>query len=248
MPTILRGFSCFLLALAPLTVQTAAGQTVVALDGYHNNESKMPDHYQWDGTRMGGFSELAKLLRDNGADELRTLRSRIDADSLKGVSLLIIVDPDTPSETADPKYIEDSEIDAIARWVDGGGQLVLLGNDKGNAEFEHLNRLAGRFGIQFLEETYPKVEGKGILIASGTHPIFDGSLNVYLVEVAPLKLTGKAEPILVDHDVNIMALAQYGKGRVFAVGDPWIYNEYIDRNGNRQIATRLFRLLLARQR
>ena len=189
---MLRGFSILLLAFTPL-----AAQTVVALDGYHNNESKMPDHYQWDGTRPGGFSELAKLLRQNGADELRTLRNRIDTASLEGVKALIVVDPDTPAETVDPKYIEDSEIDAIAQWVSGGGRLVLLGNDKGNAEFEHLNRLA-------------------------------------------------AEPVLVDHGINIMALTRYGKGLVFAAGDPWIYNEYIDHKDNRQIATKLFRLLLSK--
>ena len=37
---------------------------VVALDGYHNNESKMPDHYQWDGTRNGGFSEFGNSCGD----------------------------------------------------------------------------------------------------------------------------------------------------------------------------------------
>ena len=26
----------------------------------------------------------------------------------------------------------------------------------------------------------------------------------------------------------IMAVARYGKGTVFAVGDPWLYNEYLD--------------------
>lgn len=26
----------------------------------------------------------------------------------------------------------------------------------------------------------------------------------------------------------IMATAKYGKGAVFAVGDPWLYNEYLD--------------------
>lgn len=25
-----------------------------------------------------------------------------------------------------------------------------------------------------------------------------------------------------------MATAKYGKGAVFAVGDPWLYNEYLD--------------------
>jgi unsaturated rhamnogalacturonyl hydrolase len=216
-------------------------QKVVALDGFHNNESKMPDHYQWDGVRPGGFSELGKLLVGLGA-QLTTVRQRITPPALAGVRVLIIVDPDTPAETADPQYIMPDEIAAIEGWVRSGGRLVLLGNDKGNAEFEHFNQLAGRFGIEFLEETYPKVKGKGILIAKGDTPIFEGAAEAYLVEVAPLKLSAEVQVLLADQGTPIMAHA--GKGEVFALGDPWIYNEYIDHKNNRAIATNLFRNLL----
>ena len=232
-------------ALALLTLASAplGAQTVVALDGYHNAERAMPEHYQWEGTTDGGFSKLANGFREHEV-EVRTLRSRIDAASLQGVNLLIVVDPDTPEETPDPKYIEDSEIEAIARWVNDGGRLVLLGNDKGHAEFTHFNRLASRFGIQFLEETYPRVSGKAILIATGKHPIFEGGLQAYLVEVAPLKLVAPAEPMLTHEGTDVMALAHVGRGMVFALGDPWLYNEYIERNDNVRIATNLFRMLL----
>jgi unsaturated rhamnogalacturonyl hydrolase len=27
---------------------------------------------------------------------------------------------------------------------------------------------------------------------------------------------------------NVMAVCKYGKGKVLVLGDPWIYNEYID--------------------
>ncbi len=234
----------FKLCFAALLITTGAwAQKVVALDGFHNNESKMPDHYQWDGTRPGGFSELGKVVQGLGA-ELRTVRERVTSAALAGINVFIIVDPDTPLETADPKYIEAAEIDAIQKWVLDGGRLVLLGNDKGNAEFEHLNQLARRFGIEFLEETYPKLKGKGILVAKGETGIFDGGLEVYLVEVAPLKLTGRAEAILSDKGTPIMALAHAGKGEVFALGDPWVYNEYIDHKDNRAVVSNLFRLLL----
>jgi unsaturated rhamnogalacturonyl hydrolase len=218
-------------------------QKVVALDGFHNNESKMPDHYQWDGVRPGGFSELGKLLVGLGA-QLTTVRQRITPRALAGVRVFIIVDPDTPAETADPQYIMPDEAAAIEEWVRAGGRLVLLGNDKGNAEFDHFNRLARRFGIEFLEETYPKVKGKGILVAKGDTPIFDGALEAYLVEVAPLKLASEVQTLLTDNGTPIMALAHVGKGEVFALGDPWIYNEYIDHKNNRAIATNLFRNLL----
>ncbi len=226
-----------------LCISAAYGQKVVALDGFHNNESKMPDHYQWDGTRPGGFSELGKVLQGLGA-ELRTVRERVTPAALAGVRVFIIVDPDTPAETADPQYIMPDEITALEHWVRAGGRLVLLGNDKGNAEFEHLNQLAKRFGIEFLEETYPKVKGKGILIAKGETSIFEGAPEVYLVEVAPLKLAPDVQVLLADHGTPIMALAHAGKGEVFALGDPWIYNEYIDHKNNRAVATKLFSELL----
>src|SRR5215831_18390418 len=226
-----------LLSIAPSSAQ------IVALDGFHNNESKMPDHYQWDGVRPGGFSELGKLLVGLGA-QLTTIRQKITAPVLSGARVLIIVDPDTPAETADPQYIMPEEITAIEEWVRGGGRLVLLGNDKGSAEFEHFNQLARRFGIEFLEETYPKVQGKGILVARGDGGIFEGGAEVYLVEVAPLKVSPEVVVVLADHGTAIMALAKAGKGEVFALGDPWIYNEYIDHKNNRAIATNLFRNLL----
>jgi unsaturated rhamnogalacturonyl hydrolase len=227
-----------LLAVAPLRAQT-----VVGLDGYHNNESKLPEHYQWEGTSDGSFSKFGAAFREHDV-AIRTLRSRIDRASLDALRLLIIVDPDTPEETADPKYIGDDEIDAIDAWVKAGGRLVLLGNDKGHAEFTHFNKLAARFGIEFLEDTYPKTTGKAILEATGPHEIFAGGLKAYIVEVAPLKLRAPAQAILTDKGTDIMALAHVGQGLVFALGDPWLYDEYIGRNDNVAIATNLFTMLL----
>jgi unsaturated rhamnogalacturonyl hydrolase len=224
----------------------AAWPQVVALDGFHNDETKAPTHYRWEGTNQGGYSELGKVVQGLGG-ELRTVHERLTPAVLSGIEVFIIPDPDTPAEADNPKYLERSEIDALDQWVRGGGRLVLLGNDKGNAEFEHFNQLAARFGIQFLEETYPKVQGKGILVAHGTGTIFGDGATVYLVEIAPLKVTGDARVILEDRGTPVMALARTGKGLVFALGDPWVYNEYIDRNDNRKVAENLFRLLLARQ-
>jgi unsaturated rhamnogalacturonyl hydrolase len=238
---MLKGICATVLIVSAFTRLDA--QAVVALDGYHNHESKMPGHYQWSDTTDGGFSRLADGFRQHDV-ELRTLKAPIDLKSLDGVRLLIIVDPDTPDETTNPKYIEDAEIDALESWVKSGGRLVLLGNDKGHAEFTHFNKLAGRFGIQFVEETYPKMTGKAILVATGPNDIFSGGLKAYLVEVAPLKLTAPATSMLADNGTDIMALANVGQGMVFALGDPWLYNEYIGKNDNVQIATKLFTRLM----
>jgi unsaturated rhamnogalacturonyl hydrolase len=228
--------------LAILTGHCLLAQ-VVALDGFHNDETKTPDHYRWENTKPGGYSELGKVIQGLGG-ELRTIHERLTPQVLAGIKVFIIADPDTPAESDHPKYVEQDEIDALEQWVHDGGRLVLLGNDKGNAEFEHFNRLAARFGIEFREETYPKVAGKGILVTRGAGTIFDGGLTVYLVEIAPLRITGDARILLEDRGTPIMALAHAGKGQVFALGDPWVYNEYIGRNDNRQVAENLFRLLL----
>ena len=231
------------LLLLLLTGGFTLSAQVVALDGFHNDETKMPDHYRWEGTGQGGYSELGKVVQGLGG-ELRTVHERLTPAVLSGIKVFIIPDPDTPAESDNPKYLEASEIVALEQWVRNGGRLVLLGNDKGNAEFEHFNQLAGKFGIEFLEETYPKVKGKGILVARGTGTIFQDGLTVYLVEIAPLKITGGVQVLLEDHGTPVMALAHSGSGLVFALGDPWVYNEYINRNDNRRVAENLFRLLL----
>jgi hypothetical protein len=224
-----------LLLFAALALDLHA--TVVLLDGYHNNETKDPGHYQWATTNNGGFSELDVLLHTLGA-ETRTLRQRVTRASLAGADIFIIVDPDTPEESDSPKYIEPLESAAIENWVREGGRLVILANDKGNAEFQHLNQLAGKFGIEFLETTYRNAKGDD-------HVTVDG---VYLVGAAPLKISN-GDVFLSDHDTGtpLAALVAHGKGSVFAIGDPWIYNEYINSAENRMQAENLFRKLIDSQ-
>ncbi len=218
----------------------AAATPPVLLDGYHNNETKEPDHYRWENTKNGGFSELETLVRSLGG-EARTLKQPVTKASLGNARVFIIVDPDTPEEADHPKYIEASESAALEQWVNAGGRLVLLANDKGNAEFTHLNKLASLFGIEFVETTYKNAKGEDHITVSGAD-----KLRAYLVNVAPLKLTNHgAKVLLEDAGTPIAAMVPYGKGFVFAIGDPWIYNEYINRADNRQIAENLFRTLIA---
>jgi unsaturated rhamnogalacturonyl hydrolase len=217
---------------------------VVAVDGYHNNETKDPEHYRWEGTRNGGYSQLGAVLQKLGA-ELRTVREPMSARTLAGIDVLIIADPDTPAESADPKFITASEIEALEKWVSGGGRLVLFGNDKGNAEFEHFNKLASRFGIEFMETIYRNAEGKSKLNLTSRSPVLGAGLTAYLVDVAPLEITSRqSETVLADDGTIVMAQVNHGKGRVAALDDPWIYNEYINSRDNRRMAENLFRHLL----
>jgi len=216
---------------------------VIAVDGWHNNE-KQP-HYRWDGAYNGGFSKLGTMLKGLGG-ELRTITESVTAANLKGVDCLIAVDPDTPTETANPQYWNAAEIAAVDKWVKGGGTLLLLGNDKGNAEFEHFNELATKFGVTFVEGRHATATGVTRLRLKGpANPVFEGSLEFYAVDVAPLKIThARPEILLSESNVALMAVLKHGKGSVFALGDPWLYDEYIATADNTRIGENLLRYLL----
>ncbi len=219
-------------------------QKTIGLDAFHNNEAKAPGHYAWDAAYPGGFSELGKLIRGMGG-ELRTVRDRVSAKTLAGLDVFLAVDPDTPAETAEPKYFEKAEIRAIEKWVRTGGQLVLLGNNKGNAEFERFNQLSSRFGIEFVETKYVDPQGASKITLRSEGAILGKSLRAYFVDVAPLRISAKeSETLLSAGGTPVMSLVKHGKGSVVALGDPWIYNEYIDRADNRQMASNLLRHLL----
>src|SRR5437764_3615166 len=154
------------------------------------------------------------------------------AANLKGTDIYIIVDPDTPQESEHPNYIEAAHIKAITDWVKAGGVLVFMGNDVGNMEFDHFNQLAKQFGIQFNKDSRNKVPGndfeKGLLVVPDGHPIFKTAKRLYLKEISTFTLTPPAKSVFDDKGDAIMAVSKLGRGTVFAVGDPWFYNEYLD--------------------
>ena len=246
-------------AKADITGHAKTGK-VVLLDCYFNNEWKKNSegrlvryHYVWDDTMNSGYSQLAGII-ERGGNIVDTLCHEPTSDALRSASVYIIVDPDTPEETSDPHFIDEETIDILTRWVGNGGALVLFGNDKENAEFEHLNRLAGRFGIQFNEDSRNRVTGKNFEIGTfdilPDHPLFAGVNKIFIKELSTLKVQEPAQAVLTQGGDVIMAFARSGKGCAFAVGDPWLYNEYMDGRklpagyDNAKAAENLFQWLL----
>lgn len=222
-------------------------KAVVGLDYYYNHEIRAGKqfHYTWEDTEQTGYSKLGELLRSLGAKTV-SVRESASEKSLRDVDVYIIVDPDTPRETKNPHYIEDKEIDAIVDWVSRGGVLVLLGNNEDQAEFGHFNKLAGRFGITFNEDTRKNsIDRKKLLMHSfPDHPCFENVEGLYIRGICTLKVEKPAEEIYNFQGDSIMAVCRCGKGMVFAVGDPWCYNEYINHADNRQCVANLFKWLI----
>ena len=236
-----KGMGAFILAANEIemipNLAAGAGKTVL-LDNYFNNEWKKGAggqeerwHYTWSDRSNGGYAFLGSLFEQQGA-HLQSLPEAPAAGNLKDAAIYIIVDPDTEKETARPNYMNAQHAAQIANWVQKGGVLVLLANDAGNCDLQHLNILAGQFGIRFNEDNLLMVKNNDYEMGRVNVPpgniIFKNAKNVYLKEISSLNLYKNATPVLKSNDVTAMAVARYGKGVIFALGDPWIYNEYVD--------------------
>lgn len=236
-----KGVGAFLMASKEMEI--AAGLPVgrgktVTLDYFFNNEVKKDAtghvarwHYKWEEMPNSGFFFWGNVFRNLGA-KTQSLQDGPTAANLRKTDIYFIVDPDTKAETETPNFIEPQHVKAITDWVKGGGVLVLMGNDAGNAEFDHFNQLAKQFGIQFNQDSKNRVQGNdfatGRVVVDNGHAIFKTAKQLYLKEISTLSLAPPAKPVMQHKGDVIMAVTRLGRGTVFAIGDPWLYNEYVD--------------------
>jgi unsaturated rhamnogalacturonyl hydrolase len=246
--------------------QTIGAGKVVGEDYFFNHQEKAGKqfHYIWDDTAASGYSKFGDVFKQFGATlaSLDHAPTRADLDKF---SIYVIVNPSLPKSAAGgkPNYISDADADVIAPWVHDGGVLALFANDNQNSELEHFSILSSRFGIKFNNDRRNEVpnardRSPGTFRDLPDHPIFAGVSMIYMKEICTLQVTDPATAILTADNAqhtgkdNIIATAQYGKGLVFVVGDPWVYNEYIDVKStpgltleNRKAAENLAKWLLA---
>lgn len=220
------------------TAYNHKGKTVL-LDNYFNSEWRKSNatgqqsrwHYVWDERDYDGYSTLGFLFESQGA-KTKTLYEAPTAQNLKNTSVYIVVDPDNEKETAKPNVITEKDAKAVSDWVKGGGVLVLLGNDSGHSNVPSMNVLATKFGVRLNEDLYNTVEGskfeQGAITIPAGHPVFSSAKKLYVKELATLNVASPAKTVLTKEGKNIIATAKHGKGTVFVIGDPWLYNEYTD--------------------
>jgi len=233
-----RFFVCTLIILSKITPVTYA-QTVT-LDCYFNHEThKTPHgierfHYLWSDEKDSGFSIWGNIFKANGF-KLDTLDKAPSVANLKGSNIYIIVDPDTKKETANPNYVEAENVNQIAAWVKAGGILVMMANDSANVELTHFNDLAAKFGLHFNNDLQNHViddkHFKDGEVVYADNDIFRSKPKLFLKDVCSISINNpEAKPVFKSADgaAVIAATVKYGKGAVFAVGDPWLYNEYVN--------------------
>lgn len=212
----------------------------VTLDSYFNHEThKTPNgverfHYLWSDEKDSGFSIWGNIFKAVGF-KLDTLDKAPTAANLKKSDIYIIVDPDTKKETANPNYIKSDDVEQIAAWVKAGGVLVMMANDSANVELLHFNDLATKFGLHFNNDLQNHViddkHFKDGEVVYADNDIFRSKPGLFLKDVCSIGINNpEAKPVFKSADgaAVIAAAVKYGKGKVFAVGDPWLYNEYVN--------------------
>lgn len=236
-----KGIGAFILASNEMEIVPTLGLgkgKKVLLDNYFNHETRtdstgivFPHHYVWNQDEQNGFSLFGHVFNKHGVETLQS-DAEPTAELLKQADIYIIVDPDTKKETKAPNFIEEKHMAAIYNWVNEGGVLMIFANDSSNVEFNYLNQLANKFGITFNGERRNMVKGKdyatGSIKIPAKHSIFPSVTNVYIKELSTLSVKAPAQAALIDGKDIIVATAKVGKGTVFAIGDPWLYNEYCD--------------------
>jgi unsaturated rhamnogalacturonyl hydrolase len=238
----LKGLGPFIFASIEMEMaaENSVGKNkVVTLDNHFNREFRKnaegksePFHYTWEDRLHSGFWLWGNTFRELGA-KTTTLAEAPTTENLKSSDVYIIVDPDTKKETPQPNFIEATAIAAIEKWVKNGGVLVLMANDTANCEITYFNQLARVFGIGFTNKNRNMVQGTHFEQGRLDIPAYSGSIfktarKIYIKELSPLALSGPAKSALTDQGDVIFGISKYGKGTVFAVGDPWLYNEYLD--------------------
>lgn len=216
-----------------------SGPRVVLLDSYFNNETKIDQsgntvrwHYKWSERGDNGFFMWGAQFKRAGY-LTSTLYSKPNKSNLRNASVYIIVDPDTKKENKEPAYISSRDVKEISSWVKSGGILLLMANDSANTELDHLNKLAANFGVQFNKDSKGKVTDNqfnmGKISVDRNNIVFKTAREVFIKEFSSLNLSDSSQVVLKDKDGNsVVAAVSFGKGKVLFVGDPWLYNEYVD--------------------
>lgn len=219
--------------------QAAIGQgKTVLFDYFFNNEYRKGwngqserFHYTLDDRTNSGYHVWGQIFNQWGA----ATGALLDAPSkqaLQAAQVYIICDPDTRKETERPNFVQAKNVKAIKNWVKKGGTLVLFANDTSNCEIPYFNTLAQAFGITFSTKNRNFVKNDyfpdGTFALSGQHPVLGAARKLFIKELSVLNIHPPAESLLTEGGDVIFATVRYGKGRVLALGDPWIYNEYLD--------------------
>ena len=236
-----KGVGAFILASTEMEhAQNAkiGRNDLVLADGWFNSQQRADAfgqqayfHYKWDTQDNPGYSLFGHMFRNFGA-ETKELDAEPTFENLRGAQVFVIASPDNADKNPNPHYANAEDATQIAQWVKAGGVLMIMENDTSFADLDHFNAISDKFGIHFNSVLRKHVIGTqwdmGKIAVDGNGPIFHHPHTLYMKDVCTISVSGPAKSLLAEGDDIFMAEAKYGRGTVYAVVDPWLYNEYTD--------------------
>lgn len=213
---------------------------VVALDLYHRKPPMLAiganvvtgeygravGHYRWDDWyHPNGFATLRAVLEPEFS--CTTIAQRPTSQSLTGVDVLVVANPDLPDWAAPFKPLSEADVEAIAAFVRAGGSLVMLGNaldksahgDLETFDRDGLNSLAKPFGLRFNEDSTGAVQ----VAIPPDGDTFNRPMRLYYDNGCSLELIkapgARCKPLIEYKGKALAALSRFGEGNALAIGD-----------------------------
>ena len=248
----MKAFIALLAGLLFLQIEPRAAdkKPVFLYSRYFN--AKGETRYLPDGTYKDVLQRLEKDF------EVRVNDKRLSAENLKDVSVVLIANPSDEAVAGNPAphHVNERDITEITKYLEQGGGLIVMGNQENhNLEIRDLNKLLGRFGIQF---TNVYTDAKKLVLpkhAPVALPQWASHAEMLLSEMRWAYYTGNQLLLAMDHNAKpravvtndltqkpekgerdaagvLMASATPGKGRVVAVTDAgWITDTALSGEG-----------------
>lgn len=197
------------------------------------------------------YSDLGDLLRDMDFDVEPYSEYMILAKNLKDVDVIVFGCPNSSK-------IRAQEIDALKKFVKGGGGLLLLslsGGDRGL--MNNMSKISEEYGIAF-DNTAVKDERNNaglptmpLISDIVPHVLTEDVTDLLIPSACSLRTTGKASPIALTSEMAepprapVVAIAEDEKGRVMGIGSYEIFRRGggLKHKNNKKFAVNAFRWL-----
>ncbi len=196
-------------------------------------------------TQNGYYQTLAEHLSNNNFTVSTTSQGFL-IDDPAGYDVIVVC-----LTSAFSSSYTSAEVDRIVDFVNDGGGLLIMGDQQRlhpNPN-ENIQLVASQFGITFGPSDLSPYD----IFTSGhtNHPIFEGVDEIFMYAARELSVSKPAFPVAWQEvtEKDIAAAAQYGLGRVVALGDStlwsWVdtYEERFYTADNPQFAVSTFNYL-----
>ncbi|MGD9126859.1 MAG: PEP-CTERM sorting domain-containing protein [Planctomycetia bacterium] len=199
-----------------------------------------------DYTLTGDYLPLVQNLADNGFSVDSTDQGFL-VDDPSDYDVIVVANNGSMDS-----YYTSAEVAAITDFVHQGGGLLILGNTPWqgapNPGNQHIQPVASVFGVTLGASD---VSPDSLYFSDfAEHPIFDGISELFMQAAGELEIVSPASEIAWQNntDVALIATANYGDGRVIALGDADIFlniSAFIiyDRVDNRPFSINTFEYL-----